>query len=96
MLGFAHIIPAGISEEVLDERRHQFDPQLDVAVGALERGAGHLCGPPVQHLLFLTGHTVDRTAGSVYTPFSTLGRAEVYYRPVKNHLHNHLITNDLR
>lgn len=44
-----------ISEEVLDEGSDQFDPQLDVAVGPLERGVGHLRGAPVQPLLLLAG-----------------------------------------
>lgn len=42
-----------LSEEVLDEGSKQFDPQFDVAVWLLERRAGHLCRPLVQHLLLL-------------------------------------------
>lgn len=45
--------PVGVSEEVFDEGSDQFHPQLDVAVRPLERGAGHLRGAPVQHLLLL-------------------------------------------
>lgn len=46
-----------MSEEVLDEGSHQLDPQLDVAVGLLEGGAGHLGGALVQQLLLLQSKT---------------------------------------
>lgn len=48
---------ATMSEEVLDEGSHQLHPQLDVAVGLLEGGAGHLGGALVQHLLLLQSKT---------------------------------------
>lgn len=51
--------PDGTSEEILDERSDQLHPQLDVAVRPLKRGAGHLSGALVQHLLLLSGRECE-------------------------------------